>query len=185
MLTQSLDPIVAIATAAGRGAVGIVRVSGVGLAPLVQTWLGRVPRAREATYLPFPDAQGQPIDLARVHFTGALPHADYLRVLQVSRAHVYLTYPFILSWSLIEAMSVGCVLITSGTAPVQEVITDGVQGLHFAFKDHDTLARLAINALADPAGHAHLGQAARQLAQERFDFETVSLPAYRALLDCC
>ena len=130
-------------------------------------------------------SQGQPVDLARVHFTGALPHADYLRVLQVSRAHVYLTYPFILSWSLIEAMSVGCVLITSGTAPVQEVITDGVQGLHFAFKDHDTLARLAINALADPAGHAHLGQAARQLAQERFDFETVSLPAYRALLDCC
>nr|AGC72034.1 GTPase and tRNA-U34 5-formylation enzyme TrmE [uncultured bacterium A1Q1_fos_500] len=62
MLTQSLDPIVAIATAAGRGAVGIVRVSGVGLAPLVQMWLGRVPRAREATYLPFPDAQGQPID---------------------------------------------------------------------------------------------------------------------------
>lgn len=62
MLTQNPDPIVAIATAAGRGAVGIVRVSGVGLAPLVQTWLGRVPRAREATYLPFPDAQGQPID---------------------------------------------------------------------------------------------------------------------------
>jgi glycosyltransferase involved in cell wall biosynthesis len=130
------------------------------------------------------EAQGQHLDTARVHFTGSLPYADYLRVLQVSRAHVYLTYPFILSWSLIEAMSVGCVLITSNTAPVQEVIEDGEQGLLFAFKDHATLARLATAALADPAGHAHLGQAARQRAQERFDFETVSLPAYRALLGC-
>ncbi|MEN9842316.1 MAG: tRNA uridine-5-carboxymethylaminomethyl(34) synthesis GTPase MnmE [Pseudomonadota bacterium] len=62
MLTQSLDPIVAIATAAGRGAVGIVRVSGFGLGAFVQAWLGRALRAREATYLAFPDAQGQPID---------------------------------------------------------------------------------------------------------------------------
>ena len=62
MLSQHLDPIVAIATASGRGAVGIVRVSGKGLAPFVQALLGKLPRAREATYLPFPDETGQPID---------------------------------------------------------------------------------------------------------------------------
>lgn len=130
------------------------------------------------------EAQGQQIDLARVHFMGTLPYADYLRVLQVSRAHVYMTYPFILSWSLIEAMSVGCVLLVSNTAPVQEVIEDGEHGLMFPFKDHASLARLAIAALAEPARHAPLGQAVRERAQERFDFETVSLPAYRTLLGC-
>ncbi|CAN7273768.1 glycosyltransferase [Acidovorax sp. LjRoot66] len=130
------------------------------------------------------DAHGLHIDPARVHFTGSLPHADYLRALQISRAHVYLTYPFILSWSLIEAMSVGCVLLTSNTAPVQEVIEDGEHGLMFPFRDHASLARLAIAALAEPARHVHLGQAARERAQERFDFETVSLPAYRTLLGC-
>lgn len=129
-------------------------------------------------------AQNQPIDLERVHFTGVLAYADYLQVLQVSRAHVYLTYPFILSWSFLEAMSVGCTLIASSTAPVHEVVTDGVHGQLFPFKDHDTLARLAIAALEDPAGHAHLGAAARQLAQEQFDFETVSLPAFKELLGC-
>jgi tRNA modification GTPase len=62
MLAANRDPIAAIATAPGRGAVGIVRVSGQGLAPFVQALLGRLPKPREATYLPFPDAAGQPID---------------------------------------------------------------------------------------------------------------------------
>ncbi|CAN7641384.1 glycosyltransferase [Acidovorax sp. LjRoot118] len=129
-------------------------------------------------------AQGQAIDLQRVHFTGALPYADYLRVLQVSRAHVYLTYPFILSWSLLEAMAVGCTIIASSTAPVREAIANHVHGLLFPFKDHGTLARMTIGALADPAAHAPLGEAARQCAVERYDFDTVSLPAYRRLLGC-
>ena len=62
MLSRQHDPIIAIATAPGRGAVGIVRVSGKDLAPLVRAWLGRDLRAREASYLPFPDADGMPID---------------------------------------------------------------------------------------------------------------------------
>ena len=62
MLSRHHDPVIAIATAPGRGAVGIVRVSGQNLAPLVRTWFGRDLRAREATYLPFPDANGAPID---------------------------------------------------------------------------------------------------------------------------
>jgi len=69
------------------------------------------------------------LDFERIHFLGHLPHADYLRVLQVSAVHVYLTYPFVLSWSCVEAMSAGCVVVGSRTAPVQEVIEQGRDGL--------------------------------------------------------
>lgn len=126
---------------------------------------------------------GPSLDTSRIHFTGPLPFDQYLRLLQVSRAHVYLTYPFILSWSLLEAMSVGCTLIASATAPVQEVLHDGANARLFAFSDAAALAQLAAQALAHPAAHAHLGQAARATARQQFDFETVSWPAWRALLE--
>jgi len=125
---------------------------------------------------------GQPLDASRVHFTGALPYEQYVRVLQISRVHLYLTYPFILSWSLIEAMSVGCTIVASDTAPVHEVLQDGVNARLFPFKDHRTLAALAAQALAQPAAHAFLGRAARATARQRFDFDTLAWPAYRALL---
>ncbi len=69
------------------------------------------------------------LDESRIHFTGHLSYPDYLKVLQASSAHVYLTYPFVLSWSMLEAMSTGCLLIASNTAPVTEIIQDGVSGL--------------------------------------------------------
>ena len=102
-----------------------------------------------------------PLDPQRTHFLGTLPHARYLQALQVSAAHVYLTVPFVLSWSLLEAMACGCLLIASDTAPVREVITHGRQGLLVDFFDVPALARQIGAALADPAAHAGLRSAAR------------------------
>ncbi len=79
------------------------------------------------------------IDPRRVHFTGRLPHDAYLSALQVSSAHVYLTYPFVLSWSFIKSLSVGCMVVGSDTAPVREVI-DGQNGILVPFFNSDRIA---------------------------------------------
>lgn len=126
---------------------------------------------------------GGQLDLTRVYFTGALPYDQYLKVLQISRVHLYLTYPFVLSWSMLEAMAAGCVVIASNTAPVAEFISNNVNGQLFDFRDHAQLAALAINALAKPDDHAHLGLSARDTVVQRLDFETVAWPAYRKILE--
>lgn len=110
-----------------------------------------------------------PMDPARVHFLGHLPYDRYLAALRVSRAHVYLTYPFVLSWSMVEAMALGCVLIGSDTPPVREVLQHGENGLLVDFFSPQAIADQAIAVLADPGAFAHLGRAARETAVERFD----------------
>ncbi len=122
-------------------------------------------------------------DLTRIHFTGHLPYDDYLKVLQISRAHVYLTYPFILSWSMLEAMSAGCLLIASATPSVQEVITDGVNGLLFPFHEPVTLAVHAIAALSEPARYLEMRKTARQTIVSCYDFDTICYPAFIQLLN--
>jgi len=126
---------------------------------------------------------GDQLPAERVHFVGKLPYASYLQLLQVSRCHVYLTYPFVLSWSCLEAMSAGCVVVASRTAPVEEVIEHGVNGLLFDFFDVQALADTAACVLANPAAHAHLGEAARQAMLARFDLATRCLPELLALVD--
>ncbi len=76
---------------------------------------------------------GQDLDMSRVHFLGKVSYSLLLQIYQISSAHVYLTYPFVLSWSMLEAMAAGCVVIGSRTPPVEEVITDEVNGLLFDF----------------------------------------------------
>ena len=101
------------------------------------------------------------LDVKRVIFLGRIAYANYLRVLQVSACHVYLTYPFVLGWSCIEAMSAGCVVVGSATPPVKEVIEDGKNGLLVDFFDTAKLAKTVVNALAHPASYTHLRAAAR------------------------
>jgi glycosyltransferase involved in cell wall biosynthesis len=120
--------------------------------------------------------------LNRIHFLGHVPYARYLQVLQVSKVHVYLTYPFILSWSLLEAMAVGCLIIASQTAPVEEVIQDGHNGLLVPFHWPQVLAGQVVDVMANPDRHKHLPAMAQQTVRERFDFTTVVLPRHLQLL---
>jgi glycosyltransferase involved in cell wall biosynthesis len=88
------------------------------------------------------------LDPTRTHFLGRIPRAQYLRVLQVSAAHVYLTYPFVLSWSLLEAMACGAPVVASDTAPVREVVRDGVNGRLVEFGDPSRTASAVLEQLS-------------------------------------
>ncbi|HEX3065401.1 MAG TPA: glycosyltransferase, partial [Dongiaceae bacterium] len=104
-----------------------------------------------------------------LHFTGLLPYSDYLMLLRASSAHVYLTVPFCLSWSLLEAMAVGCPVIASDTAPVREVAEDGRNALLTDFFDHEALARRVSEVLDRPAAFAAMRAQARQTIEQRYD----------------
>ncbi len=126
---------------------------------------------------------GDRVDLSRVHFLGRVSYKAYLAVLQVSAVHVYLTFPFVLSWSMLEAMSAGCVVVGSDTPPVREMLTDGENGLLVDFHDAGALAAKVAGVLAERGDHARLGQNARKSVVERYDFARVIRPAFTDLLD--
>jgi glycosyltransferase involved in cell wall biosynthesis len=125
---------------------------------------------------------GEGVDWARAHFLGRVPYATFLRVLQVSAVHVYLTYPFVLSWSLLESMAAGCLVVASDTAPVREVLRDGENGLLTDFFDAARLAERVTHCLTRQAALAPLRAAARRTVVEGFDLRTRCLPAALALL---
>lgn len=116
------------------------------------------------------------IDTSRVHFLGKVAYDQFIALLQLSTVHVYLTYPFVLSWSLLEAMSCECAVVASDTMPLQEVIEDGKTGLLTPFFDHDALADQVIGLLRNPTKRKMLGRQARQSAITHYDLKTVSLP---------
>jgi glycosyltransferase involved in cell wall biosynthesis len=122
------------------------------------------------------------LDHSRVHMLGHLGYDDYVALLRVSGVHVYLTYPFVLSWSILEAMSLGCVVVASDTAPVKEVIEDGINGLLTPFFDTARLAKQIIRVLANPQKHARLGRAARAHVVENYDFDKQTLPKYLQII---
>ncbi len=117
-----------------------------------------------------------PADWARVHFLGHVPYASFLALLQLSTVHVYLTYPFVLSWSLLEAMSAGCAIVASDTQPLHEVITDGETGRLVPFFDVQALADAVCALLQDPCARAALGARAREFAKSHYDLRSVCLP---------
>jgi glycosyltransferase involved in cell wall biosynthesis len=123
------------------------------------------------------------IDLSRVHFLGKVPHDGFLKILQISRVHVYLTYPFVLSWSMLEAMAAGCLVVGSRTQPVEEVIQHGGNGLLVDFFSPKQIADRIIEALEDGRSFESLRRNARQTIVDRFDLRSICLPAHLRLLN--
>jgi len=114
------------------------------------------------------ELQGQ-LDLSRLHFLGLLPHRDLLSLLRISSAHVYLTYPYALSWSLMEAMGCAAPLVASSPGPATEVVIDGETGLLVPFGQPGNLSAALLHLLANAPLARRLGEAAQRLALERFD----------------
>lgn len=116
------------------------------------------------------------IDPSRVHFLGHVPYRDFVALMQVARVHAYLTYPFVLSWSLLEAMSAGGLVIGSRTPPVEEVIRDGENGQLVDFFDVKGWSRALIGALEDPLAAVPQREAARRTIVAGYDLRRVCLP---------
>jgi glycosyltransferase involved in cell wall biosynthesis len=123
---------------------------------------------------------GAGLDAARTHFLGRLAYDDFVRLLQVSRLHLYLSYPFVLSWSMLEAMACGAPVLGSATAPVQEMIVDGETGFLFPFFDQAQLVERAVAILGQD--NSALCARARSRIEGDFSFQRNSLPAYNGLL---
>lgn len=111
------------------------------------------------------------LDWSRIHTPGHLPYSQFIRAMQVSMVHVYFTYPFVLSWSLLEAMACGALVIGSATAPVQEVIEDGVNGLLVGFHDQQSLIDRISSVLAAPESFRPIREKARRTVIERYNLE--------------
>jgi glycosyltransferase involved in cell wall biosynthesis len=126
---------------------------------------------------------GSRLPMERVHFLGGIAYADYLRVLQVSACHVYLTYPFVLSWSCMEALSVGCTVVGSRTGPVEEVVRHDVTGRLVDFFDVAALADEVVSVLQNREEFTHLGTAGRVLMRQRYDLGSYCLPGQLAILE--
>ena len=124
---------------------------------------------------------GPRLDRSRLHFTGLLPHAALLDLFRLSSAHVYLTAPYVLSWSLLEAMACGALVVASATAPVQEVLEHGREGLLVPFADPEALATTLLEVLRKPAAHAPLRLGARRRIMRDFD-RRACVARQRALL---
>ena len=119
---------------------------------------------------------GDRLDLSRVHMVGRLTYPDYLSLIQIARVHCYLTYPFVLSWSLTEALAAGGYVVASDTAPVREVIRDGQNGRLVPFFDVAALSGALIRGLAGDPDAPRLRQAARQTILDGYDLNRISLP---------
>jgi glycosyltransferase involved in cell wall biosynthesis len=125
---------------------------------------------------------GERLDRDRVHFLGQVPKETYLKVLQVSAVHVHFTYPFVLSWSVLEAMACGCLVLGSANAPLDHVIRDGHNGLLVdAFRPQEVCERIEA-VLAHPDRMQAARDAARAHVVQDFDLKTVTLPRWVDLL---
>lgn len=128
------------------------------------------------------DEVGPSLDHSRVHFLGTLPYGKLINLFRLSTVHVYLTYPFVLSWSLLEAMATGCAIVGSATDPVREVIQDGENGVLVDFFEAGALANEVAALAQDLDRRRKLARAARQTVIEHYDFKSVTWPAHERLM---
>ena len=122
------------------------------------------------------------IDTDRVHFLGQIPYQQYLDVLSISLAHVYLTVPFVLSWSMLEAMSAGCLVVGSDTPPVREVIRDGENGILVDFFSPNAIADAVEKVIGSPDGLQSFRQAARRTILENYMLD-FGISGYRKIIE--
>ena len=125
---------------------------------------------------------GEKVDWSRIHALGKVPHNTLREIFRVSSAHVYLTYPFVLSWSLLEAMSCEALIIGSDTAPVREVIEHGRNGLLVPFNSSETLATKLIDVLKEPQKYNQMRAEGRKTITRRYDLQK-SIKRQTALID--
>lgn len=123
------------------------------------------------------------LDLSRVHLVGKVPYGLYLNILRLASVHIYLTYPFVASWSLAEALASGVPVVASGTEPVREFVTDCENGLLVDFFDETGLVERTCTLLEDRALAGRLGAAARARAVAEYDLKRVCLPRQLAWID--
>jgi glycosyltransferase involved in cell wall biosynthesis len=121
------------------------------------------------------------LDESRIHFTGMVPYDQLIKIIQVGAAHIYLTYPFVLSWSTLEAMATGCLLIASDTQPVHEVVTDGKNGLLVDFFSPEQLAKRVNEALDNREKMQPIRAEARRFVEERYAMKKL-LPLHMELI---
>ncbi len=123
------------------------------------------------------------IDLSRVHFTGQVAHQAMLSMMSISAAHVYYTYPFVLSWSSLEAMAVQALVLGSDTPPLWDAIENGKNGILNNFFDWEALADAMIEACTKPERFTDIRKAARQSVVDNFDQKRICLPKWLNLID--
>jgi glycosyltransferase involved in cell wall biosynthesis len=118
-----------------------------------------------------------------VHFLGHVPYQYFIPLLQLSTVHVYLTYPFVLSWSLLEAMSAGCAIVASDTQPLREAIVHNETGKLVDFFDASALTTSVCDLLNNAEERKRLGAHARAFAQANYDLQSVCLPKQLAWVE--
>jgi glycosyltransferase involved in cell wall biosynthesis len=136
---------------------------------------GAAPAAGQTYRQQFFEEVKDSVDLSRIHFLGKIPYEDFIRVVQLSSVHVYLTYPFVLSWSMLEAMAAQALVVGSATAPVTEVIRHGENGLLVDFFSSEELVNKICNVLKHPDRMLQVRQQARRSIQKRFDLQRLCL----------
>ena len=123
------------------------------------------------------------VDISRIHFLGKISYSSFVNVLQISTVHVYLTYPFVLSWSMMEAMSAAALVIGSSTEPVKEVIQHGENGFLVDFFSTSELVEAVCEGLAHRKLMVKIRQQARQTIYKSYDLHGICLPKQLKLIE--